>query len=132
MSNFQHPSCFNIRDGVTIVLEDEVMFLYSVISESFVTPSTVTCQASLSMGFPRQRYWSGFPFPSPGDLPDPGIKLVFVVSPVLAGRFFTLHHLGSIYNHSLPMEDGKTLLKCRGNVIFSAAHCFVYLSLPVS
>ena len=31
-------------------------------------------QASLSMGFPRQEYWSGLPFPSPGDLPDPGIK----------------------------------------------------------
>ena len=35
---------------------------------------TVACQASLSMGFSRQEYWSGLPFPSPGDLPDPGIK----------------------------------------------------------
>ena len=35
---------------------------------------TVVCQASLSMGFPRQEYWSGLPFPSPGDLPDPRIK----------------------------------------------------------
>ena len=42
--------------------------------------------ASLSMGFPRQEYWGGFPFPSPGDLPDPGIKLV---SSELAGEFFT-------------------------------------------
>ena len=40
----------------------------------FVTPWTVACQAPLSMGFPRQEYWSGLPFPSPGDLPDPGIK----------------------------------------------------------
>ena len=38
------------------------------------------------MGFPRQVYWSGLPFPSPGDLLDPGIK---PVSPALAGRFFT-------------------------------------------
>ena len=43
-------------------------------SESFVTPWTIACQASLSMGFPRQEYWSGLPFPSPGTLPDPGIK----------------------------------------------------------
>ena len=39
-----------------------------------VTPWTVACQAPLSMGFSRQEYWSGFPFPSPGDLPDPRIK----------------------------------------------------------
>ena len=35
---------------------------------------TITCQASLSKGFSRQKYWSGLPFPSPGDLPDPGIE----------------------------------------------------------
>ena len=39
-----------------------------------VTPWTVTCQAPLSIGFSRQEYWSGLPFPSPGDLPDPGIE----------------------------------------------------------
>ena len=43
-------------------------------SDSFVIPWTVARQASLSMGFPRQEYWSGLPFPSPGDLPDPGIE----------------------------------------------------------
>ena len=41
---------------------------------TFVTPRTGTCQALLSMGFSRQEYWSGLPFPSPGDLPDPGIE----------------------------------------------------------
>ena len=40
----------------------------------FVTPWTVTSQTPLSMGFSRQEYWSGLPFPSPEDLPDPGIK----------------------------------------------------------
>ena len=40
----------------------------------FVTPWTVGHQAPASMGFPRQEYWSGLPFPSPGELPDPGIK----------------------------------------------------------
>ena len=37
-------------------------------------PRTVVCQTSLSMGLPKQEYWSGLPFPSPGDLPDPGIE----------------------------------------------------------
>ena len=41
----------------------------------FVTPRTVAYQASPSMGFSKQGYWSGLPFPSPGDLPDPGIEL---------------------------------------------------------
>ena len=40
----------------------------------FATPWTAACQAPLSMGFSRQEYWSGLPFPSPGDLPDPGIE----------------------------------------------------------
>ena len=40
----------------------------------FATPWTVTYQAPLSIGFSRQEYWSGLPFPSPGDLPDPGIE----------------------------------------------------------
>ena len=48
---------------------------HSVVSDSFVTPWTVTHQAHLFMGFSRQVYWSRWPFPSPGDLPDPGIEL---------------------------------------------------------
>ena len=50
---------------------------------------TVACQAPLSMGFSRQEYWSGLPFPSPGDLPDSGIKRASLTSPALAGGFFT-------------------------------------------
>ena len=53
------------------------------------TPWTVVHQAPLSMEFSRQGYWSGLPFPPPGDLPVPGIK------PALAGRFFTTDHWGS-------------------------------------
>ena len=44
----------------------------------FATSWTVAHQAPPSMGFSRQEYWSGFPFPSPGDLPDPRIKLTFL------------------------------------------------------
>ena len=54
-----------------------------------VTPCAVVCQVSLFMGFRRQEYWSGLPFPSPGDLPDPGIEPASPISPSLAGRFFT-------------------------------------------
>ena len=50
---------------------------------------TVACQAPLSMGFSRQEYWSGLPHLPPGDLPDPGIKPMSLMSPTLAGRFFT-------------------------------------------
>ena len=55
----------------------------------FATPWTIACQAPLSMGFSRQEYWSGLPFPAPGDLPNPGIEPTSPVSPALAGRFFT-------------------------------------------
>ena len=55
--------------------EPPVLSLSSV--QLFMTPWTVAHQTPLSMGFPRQEYWSGLPFPSPGDLPEPGIKPVF-------------------------------------------------------
>ena len=56
------------------------------------TPWTVTCQAALSMRFPRQGYWSGLPFPSPRDLPDPGLELEF---PALQAILYQLSHKGS-------------------------------------
>ena len=64
----------------------------SVLSNS-VTPWTIARWAPLCMEFSRQEYWSGLPFPTPGDLPNPEIEPMSVVSPVLAGRFFTMSHL---------------------------------------
>ena len=58
------------------------------------TPWTVACQAPLSMGFSRQEYWSGLPFPSPGDLPDPRIEPASPVSPALAGGCSTTESPG--------------------------------------
>ena len=55
----------------------------------FGTLWTIAPQAPLSMGFSRQEYWSGLPCPSPGDLPDPGIEPMSLLSPALAGGFFT-------------------------------------------
>ena len=54
----------------------------------FATLWTVAHQVPLSMGFPRQECWSGLPCPSLGDLPNPGIKLLSLTSPALAGGFF--------------------------------------------
>ena len=55
----------------------------------FVTLLTVTRMASLPMGFSGQEYLSGLPFPSPGDLSNPGIKPSSLMFPTLAGRYFT-------------------------------------------
>ena len=57
-----------------------------MISDSFSTPWTIAHWAPQSVGCPRQEYWSGLPFPSLGDLPNPGIESE---SPALAGGFFT-------------------------------------------
>jgi len=69
-----------------------VTFSHSVTSDSFETPWAVARQVPLSMGFFRQEYWSGLPFPFPGDLPDSGIE---PASPTLAGGFFTTAPPGS-------------------------------------
>jgi len=55
----------------------------------FETLWTVARQAPLSMGFSRQEYWGGMPCPPPGELPDPGIEPMSLMSPALAGRFLT-------------------------------------------
>ena len=57
--------CFKIHVGGGLVTK---------LCPTFVKPWTVACQAPLSMGFSRQEHWSGFPFPSPGDLPNPGLE----------------------------------------------------------
>ena len=61
----------------------------SVMSDSLSTSQTVACQAALSMGFSRQEYWSGLPFPSSGNLPGPRIEFMSPASTALAGVFFT-------------------------------------------
>ena len=73
------------------------MLSHSVVSDS-ETPGTAACVAPPSMGFSRQEYWDGLPFPPPRDLPDPGIKPGSLASLALAGGFFTTvppgrHHL---------------------------------------
>ena len=67
----------------------------SVVSDS-VDPWTVTPQAPLSMGFPRQEHWSGWPCPPPGSLPNPGIEPEFPVSPALQVGSLSLSHRESL------------------------------------
>ena len=65
------------------------VFSCSLVSNYFVASWTVARQAPLSVEFSRQEYWSGVPFPTSGDLSNPGIKCTSLASPVLIGRFFT-------------------------------------------
>ena len=70
---FEINSCFTV---VCLLLYSILMFggLVAKLCPTLATPWTVACQAPLSMGFSRQDYWSGLPFPSPGDLPNPEIE----------------------------------------------------------
>ena len=80
-----HHPCHNVITWVCV-------YVYAKLLQSCPTlcnPWTVSCQTPQAMGFSRQGYWSGLPFPPPGDLPDLGIKLAYPVSPALAGGFFT-------------------------------------------
>ena len=84
-----------IRVSQTPVLSHYSAWLHSCLCQSlsrvrlFATPWGAAHQGPLSMGFSRQEYWSGLPFPSPGYLPNPGIKPTSLVSPSLTGGFFT-------------------------------------------
>ena len=71
----------------------------------FVTPRAVAHQAPLSIGFSQQEYWSGLPFPSPGDLPNPETEPASPAAPALAGRFFTTEPPGK------PKQHNRTSLK---------------------
>ena len=82
---------------------------------TLVTPWTVACQSPLSKGFPWREYWSGLPFPSPGDLPDVGIK---PMSTALAGKFFTIE----------PPGKKMVWFKCQSEEQSSVCVCvFVYV-----
>ena len=78
----------------------------------FVTPWTVTRQAPLSMGFSRPDYWTGLPFPSAGDLSDPGIKLASGVSPRLQADSLPAEPSGKsqLYNRSVIYFLVKSIL----------------------
>ena len=75
------PSCVHTHVSMHAELPQSCLTL--------ATLWTVAHQAPLSWGFSRQEYWSGLPFPPPGDLPHPGIEPLSQASPALTGRFLT-------------------------------------------
>ena len=82
----------------------------------FVTPWTVGHQAPVSMGFPRKEYWSGLPFPSPEDLPDPGIK---PGSPALQADSLPSEPLSGWYGEGggRRVQDGEHMYTCDGFIL---------------
>jgi len=88
-------------------------------SDSFATPWTVVCQAPLSMGFPRQEYWSRLPFPSPGDLPNPEIKHM---SPALKVYSLPLSYLEA--------QQKSFIVTGKNNVFFKTVYA-LYISPPL-
>ena len=90
-----------------IELNGGCLFLSHSVMFDFVTPWAVAHQAPLSMGFSRQEYWSGLPFPSLGDLPHPGIDLMPLISPGLTGEFFT-----TSTTEEAQMDNTKYLIHC--------------------
>ena len=71
IDKLSHKTCWKICVYIHIT---SMLFSCQIVSNSFVIPWTVACQAPLSMGFPRQEYWSGLPFSSPRDLPNPSLN----------------------------------------------------------
>ena len=88
---FKAQLLFHEFSNTTQGVHDDESACAQVLShvQVFVIPWTVAHQSPLSIGFSRQEYWSGLPFPSPGDLPDPGTEPKSAVSTALAGGFFT-------------------------------------------
>ena len=72
-----------------------------VMSGLFATPWIIACQAPLSMGFSRQEYWNGLPFPSPGALSNPAIQLASAVFPTLIDRFLITAKHSGVNSHPL-------------------------------
>ena len=93
----------------------EVMLLLSSAQSclTLATPGTVAHQAPLSVGFSRQESLSGFPFPPPGDLPDPGIKPRSPVSVALGGRFFTTNATWKVH------KSDKCAVFLRSQLLFT-------------
>ena len=105
-----------------------------------VTLWTAANQAPLSTEFSRQEYWSGLPFPSPGDLPNPGIKPGSLMSPALAGRFFTSSTTWEaqdryICRYIFSTHNRKTYLMfliCKGKSCFHERQKITILSISPS
>ena len=109
---FDLKRTFNKKFTTDVIFNDVCILSHSVVSSSFMTPWTVAHQAPLSMEFPRQEYWSGLPFSTLGDLLNPGIENMCLMSPALAGGFFTTMPLGKPHQQSTQIPDHCPFLDC--------------------
>ena len=90
LNSFVYLSSFSFTKSPNLLsISNWVLHFHAKSLKSCLTLRTVALQAPLFVGFSRQEYWSGMPCPPPGDLLNQGIKLVSLMSPALAGRFFT-------------------------------------------
>ena len=122
------PKASILRHSAFFMVQLSHLYIVKALScvHLFATPWTVDCQAPLSMGFSRQEYWSGLPFPSPGDLPDPGITDL-------------PHCRQTFYHQNHHMTNGKTIALNRqtfvGKVVsmlFNTLSRFVIAFIPRS
>ena len=108
----------------TTLLMTQMPMLHSQACLTLCDPKNcVACQATQSMGLHRQEYWSGLPFPSPGDLPNPGKEPVSPEAPAFAGWLFTTEPPGNPNRY-------PSCYKFSGNSPFT--HCSFPLHLPTS
>ena len=90
----------------------------------YVTPGTVACQAPLSLRFSRQEYWSRLPCPPPGDRPNPGIKPTSLMSPALAGGFFTTSAAWEAQNPLLSLFILMLIVMGATLIVYTFFWCF--------
>ena len=101
-------------------------------------PRTVVRQTPLSMGLSRHEYWSGLPFPTPRDLPNPGMETVSLVSPALTGAFFTTSTTWKVHQYCESSLSAKTNPHwCpqgvqNASLGWSISSCFVFCCLEAN
>ena len=113
-----------IFQTLDLIYATELCFSCQIVSDSFATLWILACQAPLSMGFPKQAYWSGLLLPPPRDLPNPGVE---PASPALAGRFFTADPPGKLHNGTLL----RVLPWSKGSAWISLGVLWLRLHLPL-
>ena len=120
------PLCFKPRTVLRAFIVSKVKLLSRV--WLFVTPWTVAYQAPLSMGFSRQEYWSGLPFPSPGDLPNPGIE---PWSPAFRQTLYRMSHQAFRWENVLTAQITMTMWSLTKSKISWSVNSIQKKTVPV-
>ena len=127
-----HTSC--LAQGPIYLLPLKLILRFPVLSRVllFAILWTIAHQAPLAMGFSKQEYWSWLPFPSPGDLPDPGIEPPSLSSPALASIFFTAPSLKNSFKWGLVIiEENNFVWRKAKSLSAYKKHAFWWLFLSI-